>query len=127
MLTAKDLRNDLIKNHWMWNYTWRGVRLGTLEKRYEVPASEILTLMREIAKEYEPLNAEKLAKMANSGRCDSCGMRIVWGRQNGKPHSLDPRVLVIVTDAGKVERGRESHFVSCPNASEHRKGKNETT
>ena len=111
------LRNDLIKDHWMWNYSWRGVKLEYLEKGYGVPAADILTILRDIAHKYDPPD---VAKLPNS-RCESCGMRIFWGKLNGGSHPFDPKILVVGTDADKIERGRESHFVSCPNAKAHRK------
>ena len=116
------LRKELIEHHWLWNFSWRGVKLETLETMYGVPSSDILSIMREIAKSMDPPDAAALAKVANAGRCRSCGMRIVWGRQNSKPHPLDPKVLNIITlDEMEIVRGRESHFVSCPNANQHRK------
>lgn len=114
------LRDDLLKDHWMWAYSWRGVKLEFLEKGYDVPRAEILSIMRDIAHKYDPPNADKLP----NSRCKSCGMRIFWGKLNGSKHPFDPKVLVIGTAAGKVERGRESHFVSCPNANTHRRKEN---
>ena len=110
------LQDDLLKDQWLWNYSWRGVKLASLEKAYGVPRADILSMMRNIAHTHDPLNAEKLPK----SRCRSCGMRIFWGKVNGNSHPFDPQVLVIGTDAGTIERGRESHFISCPNAKEHR-------
>ena len=114
---SRRLKGDLLKDQWLWNYTWRGVKLDSLERMYGVPADEVLSIMRDIAHKYDPPDVEKLPK----ARCNSCGMRIIWGKQSGKAHPLDPRVLNIVTDTGELVRGRESHFVSCPNASKHRK------
>ena len=111
------LRNDLLKDHWMWTYSWRGVKLEFLEEGYhEVPRPEILSIMRDIAHKYDPPNADKLP----NSRCGSCGMRIIWGKQSGKTHPLDPKILNVLTAEGKRVRGRESHFVSCPNAKAHR-------
>ena len=112
------LRNELLKDHWMWNYSWRGVKLETLERMYEVPPAEILSIMRDIAHTYDP--PEVSAKLPNS-RCRSCGMRIFWGKLNERSHPFDPKIVVVGTDAGKIARGRESHFVSCPNADKHRR------
>ena len=112
---TEQLRDDLLKDHWMWNYSWRGVKLEYLEKGYGVPRAEILSIMRDIAHKHDPPDAP-----ANGKRCTSCGMRIVWGKQSGKPHPLDPKVLNILTAEGELARGRESHFVSCPNAKAHR-------
>lgn len=111
------LRDDLTKDHWMWIYSWRGVKLEYLEKAYSVPPAHILRIMRAIAHKHDPLDAEKLP----ISRCGSCGMRIYWGKLNGEPHPYDPQILVIGTDEGKIVRGRESHFVSCPNAKAHRR------
>lgn len=113
------LRDDLLKDQWMWNYSWRGVKLAYLEKAYGVPPAEILSIMRDIARKYDPPNADKLP----DSRCTSCGMRIIWGKQNEKPHPLDPKILNVLTAQGTLVRGRESHFVSCPNANNHRKSK----
>ena len=110
------LRDDLLKDHWVWTHSWRGVTLEYLEKGYRVPRAEILSILRDIAHKYDPPDADKLP----NSRCRSCGMRIFWGRLNGGSHPFDPKVLSIGTDTGKLERGRESHFVSCPNADEHR-------
>ena len=114
----EQLRDELLKDHWMWNYSWRGIKLETLERMYEVPPAEILSILRAIAHMYDP--PEGSAKLPNS-RCESCGMRIFWGKLNGDSHPFDPKILVIGTDAGQIARGRESHFVSCPNAKAHRR------
>lgn len=117
MTPTDQLRNELIKDHWLFNYSWRGVKLATLEKMYDVPQADILSMMRDIAHKYDPPNAPD-----NGCRCRSCGMRIVWGKTEGeKPIPLDPPVLTIVTARGEVVKGRESHFVSCPDASGNRK------
>ena len=111
------LRDDLLKDQWMWNYSWRGVKIEYLERAYSVPPAEILSIMRDIAHKYDP--PEVSDKLPDS-RCPSCGMRIIWGKQNEKPHPLDPPILNVFTVQGKLVRGRESHFVSCPNAKAHR-------
>lgn len=113
---SERLRDELLKDHWMWNYSWRGVRLDILERMYKVPPAEILSIMRDIAHKYDPPDA---AKLPNS-RCRSCGMRIFWGKLNGGSHPFDPKILNIGTDTGALAQGRESHFVSCPNAAAHR-------
>lgn len=113
---TEELRTDLIRDHWTWSYLWRGLPLEYLEKTYGVPRAEILSIMRDIAHKYDPLDADKLPK----SRCSSCGMRIFWGKLNGSAHPFDPKVLVIGDADGNIQRGRESHFVSCPNAKAHR-------
>ena len=114
--STEELRDDLLKDHWMWTYSWRGVSLAFLERGYEVPRAAILSIMRDIAHKHDPPDTENLP----NSRCKSCGMRIVWGKQNGRAHPLDPKILNVLTAEGKLVRGRESHFVSCPNAKEHR-------
>ena len=111
------LQEDLLKEQWLWNYSWRGVRLDALQKAYGVSPSDILSTMRGIAEKHDPPDVKKLP----NSRCRSCSMRIFWGKLNEEPHPFDPKILVIVTDTGTIARGRESHFVSCPNASEHRR------
>ncbi len=55
------------------------------------------------------------------GTCRSCGARIVWGMtEHGTAIPLDPRVITIMDEAGRMHRGRESHFASCPHGAAHR-------
>ena len=51
------LRDELIKDHWLFNYSWRGVKLAVLEKQYGVLRADILSMMRDIANKYDPPNA----------------------------------------------------------------------
>ena len=115
----EEFKDELTKDHWMWSYSWRGVRLDQIEKQYKLPRAEILSVMREIAHAYDPPR-ENIKALP---RCRSCGIRIVWGKsvEKGKAIPLDPKVLHIITAAGERISGRESHFVSCPNAEGHRK------
>jgi hypothetical protein len=54
--------------------------------------------------------------------CKSCGAAVVWRRtEAGKPIPLNPRILSVVTDEGKVVRGREAHHATCPQAADYRK------
>lgn len=57
------------------------------------------------------------------GNCRSCAAPIVWVTMSttGAMNPLDPRMLNVVTDDGRVVRGRESHFGSCPHRDKHRK------
>ena len=114
---TEQLRDDLLKDHWMWTYSWRGVKLEHLEKGYGVPSAEILSILRDIAHKHDPPDTDKLP----NSRCNSCGMRIIWGKLNGKAHPLDPKILNVLTAEGELVQGRESHFVSCPNAKAHRR------
>lgn len=81
--------------------------------------ADILSVMREIAHAHDPPD-ERIKTLP---RCRSCGMRIVWGKSLKKEKAipLDPKILHIITAAGEHVSGRESHFVSCPNAEGHRK------
>lgn len=115
------LRDDLLKDHWMWSYSWRGVTLEYLEKGYDVPRAEILSILCDIAHKYDP---PEVSDTLPNSRCRSCGMRIFWGRLNDGSHPFDPKVLSIGTDTGELVKGRESHFVSCPNADGHRRKEN---
>lgn len=52
-----------------------------------------------------------------SDRCKSCGAAITWVVTNGgKRMPLNPERRTVVTDAGAVVTGRESHFATCPQA-----------
>ena len=53
--------------------------------------------------------------MAN---CRSCGAEIVWleTAKNKRPMICDPAYVQIVTDEGKMVRGRIPHWATCPDA-----------
>lgn len=90
----EELKEELTKDHWTWNYSWRGLRLDLLEKRYKLPRAEILSIMREIAHALDPPDEE----IKRLPRCRSCGMRIVWGKsEEGKAIPLDPKILHIIS------------------------------
>lgn len=61
-----------------------------------------------------------------SAKCGSCGADIVWvkSRANGKRVPLDARMLTIAVEVApgivEFQRGRQSHFATCPNAAAHR-------
>ena len=113
-----EIKDEILNDHWRWSYSWRGVQLDLLEKRYNRSGAEILSILREIAHSLDPPDAE----IKRLPRCRSCGMRIVWGKsENGKTIPLDPKILHIISAQGQRVSGRESHFVSCPNAEGHRK------
>lgn len=60
-------------------------------------------------------------------RCRSCGARIVWiETAAGKKMPLDEKKATVVLDDGTVVTGRVSHFATCPQAGEWRKGKSES-
>ena len=52
---------------------------------------------------------------ANVGVCEKCGSEIIFvPTPTNKFVPCNPRVLQIVTAEGKVVRGREAHFATCP-------------
>ena len=54
--------------------------------------------------------------------CRSCGKGIHWIKtEKGKPMPCDPQVVTVVTDSGKVIKGRIPHWATCPQADQHRK------
>jgi hypothetical protein len=54
-------------------------------------------------------------------RCKGCNAPIVWVRTSAdRLIPCDPAVLTVVTDDGRIVRGRESHFATCPRASAFR-------
>lgn len=59
-----------------------------------------------------------------TAKCKSCQRPIVWVKMvSGKAMPCDPPIITVITDAqpGMVVKGRVSHFVTCPNPSEHRR------
>jgi len=61
--------------------------------------------------------------------CNSCGRPIHWGKtENGKrvPLDMKPKNVYVLINPEKeiyaVYRGFETHFVTCPNAAQHRRG-----
>ena len=64
----------------------------------------------------------------DSGRqlCKSCGAPIVWGRtEAGKYMPLDEKEVMYwkLDNFGRLstDKGRTSHFATCPQANRHRK------
>ncbi len=56
--------------------------------------------------------------------CKSCGAEIEFIRTKaGRLAPVNQKRITIVTNSGDVISGRQSHFASCPGASEHRKPK----
>lgn len=57
-------------------------------------------------------------------KCRSCGADLTYIRtKSGRLMPVSGSRLTLVTDAGEIITGRESHFASCPGANEHRKPK----
>lgn len=51
----------------------------------------------------------------------ACGRPIVWLKLGGRPHPCDPAIVAIVADDGRIVRGRQSHYATCPNAEDFRR------
>jgi hypothetical protein len=67
-------------------------------------------------------------KTENFAKCRSCGAEIIWARtKKGKPIPLDrsPTMTRYVREGTSdlvVQRTTyQTHFITCPNAAEHRK------
>ena len=67
-------------------------------------------------------------KTENFARCKSCQAEIIWAKtKNGKPVPLDRSpvmkryVRVGTSDLVELRTTYQTHFVTCPNAAEHRK------
>lgn len=58
------------------------------------------------------------------GKCRSCGalIRMVWIK-SGKWHPCDSTPQKVITTDGVVVAGLRSHFATCPNADQHRRGR----
>jgi hypothetical protein len=50
----------------------------------------------------------------------ACGRPIVWVKLGGRAHPCDPALVSIVVD-GRIVRGRQSHYATCPNAEDFRR------
>jgi hypothetical protein len=62
------------------------------------------------------------ASVSDTSPCSTCGKPIVWVRmQSGKAMPCDPGNVTIVTDDGRVVRGRIAHWATCPTADQHRR------
>lgn len=103
---------ELLENHWRHVYSWRGLEMDALIKRYELPRAEILSILCEIAHTHP--SPDYPAKTT----CKSCGMAIVFMRdeRKNKSHPCDPKRRKILGVDGQFHEGRESHFASCPDA-----------
>ncbi len=65
--------------------------------------------------------------MANRGRCKTCDAEIVWAKtEKGRPIPLDrePELRYVregESDIVILRSTYQTHFVTCPDAKEHRK------
>lgn len=58
-------------------------------------------------------------------RCKKCNQAVAWIKMSsGKYMILEAKVLTVVTQDGKIVKGREPHWAHCPYANEFRKKKN---
>ena len=119
-MTKDQLYVELLETHWLECYSWRGLEIASLEKRYVQDKATILSVMREIAHTHR--NPD-LPEVIGEKACRSCGMPMVFMAVQGesKPHPCDIRQRKILTKRGVFELGRESHFASCPDAEWWRK------
>lgn len=109
-----NLKNELLNDHWKHAYNWAGMSIGKLSERYNCSMDDVRHVMARIAQEHPKPKAK-----ANEDTCKTCFAPIVW---IGK-HPCDPPVIKGVDAAGKVHAVRQSHFVTCPQADQHRKAK----
>lgn len=62
--------------------------------------------------------------MSKRSVCWGCGTLIKWLKtKKGKAMPVELSEKVIVTEAGEVVRGYESHFATCPEADRFRRGR----
>lgn len=99
------LRQELLDDHWLHAYSWKGLSPVKLAKAYKCSADDVRSLMFDIQKAHP-----KPLKNATQDTCKYCGAPIVW---IGK-HPCDPPVLKGVTADEKVHSFRQSHFATCP-------------
>ena len=114
-MTKNEMYDELLEKHWLQCYSWRGLDIEDLQKRYEQDKETVLSVMREIAHTHR--NPD-LPRLVDEKACRSCGMPMVFMAVQGKskPHPCDIRQRKILTKRGVFEIGRESHFASCPDA-----------
>ena len=103
---------ELLENHWRHVYSWRGLEMAFLIKRYKQPRDTILSILREVA------HTHPSPDFSTKTTCKSCGMAIVFMHDElkNKSHPCDPRVRKILGVDRRWHEGRESHFASCPDA-----------
>lgn len=73
--------------------------------------------MRNIAAAIDGWSAAPTSTCTGAG----CGRPIVWATLAGKPHPCDPPLLAIVDGEGRIRRGRQSHYATCPDAESFRR------
>ena len=119
-MTRNQLYDELLEDHWLQTYSWRGLNLEKVMKYYKQDKQTVLAVMREIAHAHR--NPD-LPRLIDEKPCRSCGMPMVFMAVEGesKPHPCDIRERKILTKRGVFETGRESHFMSCPDAAWWRK------
>jgi hypothetical protein len=89
-------------------------------ERVRLKAAEVDAVaarMRNIASALEGWSAAPTATCAGP----ACGRPIVWAKLAGRVHPCDPPMLAIIDGDGKIHRGRQSHYATCPNADDFRR------
>lgn len=62
-----------------------------------------------------------------SDKCKGCGAEINWIKTSkGKSMPVDPEMTTIITMGGVIYKGFIPHWVTCPESSEFKKGKEHT-
>ena len=55
-------------------------------------------------------------------KCKSCNKDIAWIKmKTGKVMPVDVPAITVITENGETIKAYTSHFVTCPNANEHRR------
>ncbi len=62
-------------------------------------------------------DGEKIPKDFTKAICKGCGIYIEWVKtEKGKNMPVDPNEITIITDEGKMVKGRIPHWATCPKA-----------
>lgn len=111
-----DLKQDLTKEHWKYNFNWTGLSIDKIAKRYNCSMDDVRRIMAAIEREHP-----KPRRRSKNDKCETCRAPIVWIGE----HPCDPPIFKGVDATEKVHTVRQSHLASCPQADRHRKEKTE--
>ena len=113
----KTLKQELLDDHWRECYSWKGLSPVKIAEQRGCSADDVRALMFEIQKEHPPPKTKQKHNGTNTGTCKYCGAAVVWIGE----YICDPPVIKGIDAVGNRHTVRQSHFATCPRASQARK------
>lgn len=97
-----------------------GVVLGIGDLVRSLSVADAMELAQALLDQMQPALPDQVICAPPKG----CGAAVIWLKTTaGRPTPVDPRKVVVCSADGSYHTGYESHFASCPNRGNFRKGK----